>query len=93
MAHEILIDNGKASMMYVGEEPWHGLGTRLATPVFDNIIFCIYPVLRALQGTIHGQLGPCGIRPCGALLLVQIQQTFAFYNISEKSVTILMTHP
>ena len=32
MAHEIHIDNGKASMMYVGEKPWHGLGTKLDKP-------------------------------------------------------------
>jgi phage/plasmid-like protein (TIGR03299 family) len=29
MAHELLIDDGEAAMMYVGEVPWHGLGTRL----------------------------------------------------------------
>src|SRR4051812_44398975 len=29
MAHELHIENGKASMMYVGESPWHGLGTEL----------------------------------------------------------------
>jgi phage/plasmid-like protein (TIGR03299 family) len=29
MAHELEIRNGRASMMYVGETPWHGLGTRL----------------------------------------------------------------
>jgi phage/plasmid-like protein (TIGR03299 family) len=29
MAHELNIENGQASMMYVGEVPWHGLGTRL----------------------------------------------------------------
>jgi phage/plasmid-like protein (TIGR03299 family) len=32
MSHEILIENGKASMMYFGEVPWHGLGTRLDGP-------------------------------------------------------------
>ena len=32
MAHEIHIEDGKASMMYVGEEPWHGLGTKLDQP-------------------------------------------------------------
>lgn len=32
MAHQIHIDNGKASMMYVDEEPWHGLGTKLNSP-------------------------------------------------------------
>jgi phage/plasmid-like protein (TIGR03299 family) len=32
MAHELHIENGKASMMYVGEEPWHGLGTKLDKP-------------------------------------------------------------
>ncbi len=32
MAHNINIENGKASMMYVGEEPWHGLGTKLDKP-------------------------------------------------------------
>lgn len=31
MAHEIEIRNGRASMMYVGQTPWHGLGTRLET--------------------------------------------------------------
>lgn len=30
MAHEIEIVNGKASMAYFGEVPWHGLGTPLA---------------------------------------------------------------
>ena len=29
MAHNLNIVNGKASMMYVKEAPWHGLGTRL----------------------------------------------------------------
>lgn len=29
MAHEIAIVNGKASMAYVGEKPWHGLGQEL----------------------------------------------------------------
>lgn len=32
MAHELTITNGAASMMYVEEEPWHGLGTRLDKP-------------------------------------------------------------
>ncbi len=32
MAHEIAIIDGKASMMYTGEPPWHGLGTRLDNP-------------------------------------------------------------
>lgn len=34
MAHELWIDtaNGTASMFYVDEEPWHGLGTKLANP-------------------------------------------------------------
>jgi phage/plasmid-like protein (TIGR03299 family) len=29
MAHELNFENGEASMMYVGDVPWHGLGTRL----------------------------------------------------------------
>ncbi|MBM4287815.1 MAG: DUF945 domain-containing protein [Deltaproteobacteria bacterium] len=32
MAHELNIENGKASMMYVGQKPWHGLGTELDKP-------------------------------------------------------------
>ena len=32
MAHELLIENGRASMFYVESPPWHGLGTRLAAP-------------------------------------------------------------
>src|SRR6266700_863180 len=32
MAHGIEIRNEEASMFYVGEEPWHGLGTKLDRP-------------------------------------------------------------
>lgn len=32
MAHDLYIKNGKARMMYVGELPWHGLGTPLKEP-------------------------------------------------------------
>jgi phage/plasmid-like protein (TIGR03299 family) len=32
MAHQLLIENGRASMFYVDSPPWHGLGTRLAAP-------------------------------------------------------------
>ncbi len=32
MAHELATTNGRASMMYAGEIPWHGLGTRLNEP-------------------------------------------------------------
>jgi hypothetical protein len=32
LSHRIYVDNGKASRMYVGQEPWHGLGTKLDRP-------------------------------------------------------------
>jgi len=32
MAHELASVNGRTSMMYVGEVPWHGLGTKLDAP-------------------------------------------------------------
>lgn len=32
MSHDLLIQNGKASMFYINEVPWHGLGTRLDKP-------------------------------------------------------------
>ena len=32
MGHNLFIQNGNASMMYVGEPPWHRLGTRLDHP-------------------------------------------------------------
>ena len=32
MSHNLLIENGEASMMYVGGAPWHDLGTRLDKP-------------------------------------------------------------
>ena len=31
MAHELLIENGKAAMFYVDTPPWHNLGTQLKT--------------------------------------------------------------
>ncbi len=32
MAHELATISGKAAMMYVGQVPWHGLGTALKSP-------------------------------------------------------------
>lgn len=32
MSHGIEIRNGRAQMLFVGERPWHGLGTQMATP-------------------------------------------------------------
>jgi phage/plasmid-like protein (TIGR03299 family) len=32
MAHELLIEGGRAAMFYVEKPPWHGLGTRLEAP-------------------------------------------------------------
>jgi phage/plasmid-like protein (TIGR03299 family) len=32
MAHELASTNGRTAMMYAGEIPWHGLGTRLEEP-------------------------------------------------------------
>ena len=32
MGHELSSVNGRTAMMYVGEAPWHGLGTRLDSP-------------------------------------------------------------
>lgn len=32
MSHNLLIQNGQASMFYIDEVPWHGLGTRLNKP-------------------------------------------------------------
>lgn len=32
MAHDLYIENGEAHMMYVGDLPWHGLGTKLKQP-------------------------------------------------------------
>jgi phage/plasmid-like protein (TIGR03299 family) len=32
MAHNLLIQNGQASMFYINEVPWHGLGTKLNQP-------------------------------------------------------------
>ncbi len=32
MAHKLHLNNGEASMMYVGGTPWHGLGKKLDAP-------------------------------------------------------------
>ena len=32
MAHNLMTTDDQAHMMYVGELPWHKLGTRLETP-------------------------------------------------------------
>ena len=33
MAHELEIVDGKAQMAYVGDVPWHGLGTKVEADV------------------------------------------------------------
>jgi len=40
MAHELLINDGEASMMYVGEVPWHGLSTKLDRPATAEEAIC-----------------------------------------------------
>src|SRR6266508_1928657 len=40
MAHELLIEDGEAAMMYVGAEPWHGLGTKLEHPATAEEAIC-----------------------------------------------------
>jgi hypothetical protein len=32
MPHELATTNGRTAMMYAGDVPWHGLGTRLHEP-------------------------------------------------------------
>lgn len=32
MPHELATTNGRTAMMYTGDIPWHGLGTRLDEP-------------------------------------------------------------
>jgi len=32
MSHDLAITNGQTAMMYVGEAPWHRLGTKLEEP-------------------------------------------------------------
>lgn len=40
MAHQLYIKDGKAAMMYVGEEPWHGLGVKLDCPPTSQGAIC-----------------------------------------------------
>lgn len=60
MSHNLHISNGKASLMYVGETPWHRLGIKLDRPAtaqeaidFANLN---YPVeKRALKAVLPGR--------------------------------------
>jgi len=41
LAHELEISNGRAKMFYVGETPWHNLGTKLEDPpTIEDAIRC-----------------------------------------------------
>mgnify|MGYP003326864505 CR=1 FL=1 len=37
MAHELAMTNGRTAMMYSGEVPWHGLGTKLNEPATARV--------------------------------------------------------
>jgi phage/plasmid-like protein (TIGR03299 family) len=41
MAHELLIRNGQAAMLAVGNKPWHGLGVRLDHPPTTKDAICL----------------------------------------------------
>src|SRR6516165_2648886 len=72
MAHELLIEDGTASMMYVGAEPWHGLGTKLDHPAtaeeaikvakLDWEVRCI-PLSAIADGITHQVKGAFAIAP------------------------------
>jgi hypothetical protein len=64
MAHEIAIVNGQASMMYVGEPPWLGLGIRLDNPATAREAIVAagldYEVELARLATRGDERPPCG---------------------------------
>ncbi len=37
MAHELAMTNGEEAMMYSGETPWRGLGTKLDEPASSRV--------------------------------------------------------
>ncbi len=51
MAHELWIDtaSGTAPMFYVDEDPWHGLGTKLANPATPIRVVCNNTLTMALS--------------------------------------------
>ncbi|MBI3979118.1 MAG: hypothetical protein HY331_13115 [Chloroflexi bacterium] len=62
MSHELHIENGRASMFYVDEVPWHKLGTRLKRPPTSeqairaaNLSWDVVklPLYAAMGGAVH----------------------------------------
>jgi hypothetical protein len=64
MAHELSIDGGRAAMFYVGEKPWHRLGTQLEAPPSSEAAIAA----AGLDWTVHE--GPAVRRGTSAIVRV-----------------------
>ena len=67
MSHELEIVDGKANMVYVGEVPWHGLGTEIPPDLTPDQVL----EKAGLDWTVEKQ--PCYVRLNGKLVEAGIQ--------------------
>ncbi|MHC1767917.1 MAG: DUF932 domain-containing protein [Verrucomicrobiia bacterium] len=82
MAHDILIENSKAAMMYYGKPPWHELGTALEGPATAAEAI----VAAGLDWAVEKRPLFYGI---GSNRLATVPNRFAMVRFSEKKGVVL----
>jgi phage/plasmid-like protein (TIGR03299 family) len=94
MAHELNIEKGRASMMYVGQVPWHGLGTQVKeAATAEEAITAANLNWRVAKLPLFGSTGIIGVPVKGKYAVVREdkigEQDCPVFGIVSESYTLL----